>query len=69
MSAQEWAVNLGIFITLASFCTAMLRFYVRAILYQLLPNSGNSLRDRIDRIEDRQSHIYDLLLEQAVKSK
>ncbi len=69
MSAQEWAANLGIFITLATICTAMLRFYVRAILYQLLPNSGNSLRDRIDRIEDRQSHIYDLLLEQAVKSK
>ena len=69
MSAQEWAADIAIFISLAGFCTAILRFYVRAILYQLLPNSGNSLRDRIDRIEDRQSHIYDLLLEQANKSK
>ena len=69
MSAQEWAANLGIFITLATICTAMLRFYVRAILHELLPNSGNSLRDRIDRIEERQVHIFDLMIEQAGKSK
>jgi hypothetical protein len=69
VSAQEWAANLGIFITLATICTAMLRFYVRAILHELLPNSGNSLRDRIDRIEERQVHIFDLMIEQAGKSK
>ena len=68
MSAQEWAVDITVFIALAGFCTAILRFYIKAILYELMPNSGNSLRDRIDRIEDRQSHIYDLLLE-AAKSK
>ena len=68
MSAQEWAANLGIFVTLATICTAMLRFYVRAILHELMPNSDNSLRDRIDLIEQRQIHIYDLILE-ANKSK
>ena len=68
MSAQEWAANIGIFVTLATVCTAMLRFYVRAILHELMPNSGNSLRDRIDTIEQRQIHIYDLMLE-ANKSK
>ena len=68
MSAQEWAVNLGIFITLAGFCTTLLRFYIKAILHELMPNSGNSLRDRIDTIEQRQIHIYDLMLE-AAKSK
>lgn len=63
MSAQEWAANLGIFITLAGLCTAMLRFYIKAILHELVPNGGNSLRDRIDAIEARQAHIYDLILE------
>ncbi len=63
MSPAEWAANLGIFITLATFCTAMLRFYVKAILHELVPNGGNSLRDRIDQIEARQAHIYDLILE------
>ena len=63
MNRVEWAANLGIFVTLAGFCTALLRFYVRAILHELVPNGGNSLRDRIDKIEARQSHIYDLILE------
>lgn len=67
MSAQEWAVNLGIFITLAGFCTTILRFYIKAVLHELIPNGGNSLRDRIDKIEERQSHIYDLLLEASLK--
>lgn len=66
MSRQEWAANLGIFVTLASICTAMLRFYIKAILHELIPNSGNSLRDRIDIIETRQMHIHDLLLENAL---
>lgn len=63
MSPNEWAANIGIFVTLAGFCTAVLRFYVRAILHELVPNGGNSLRDRIDKIEARQAHIYDLILE------
>ena len=66
MSRQEWAANLGIFITLATICTAMLRFYIKAVLHELIPNSGNSLRDRIDIIEQRQLHIHDLLLENAL---
>ncbi len=66
MTRQEWAANLGIFITLATVCTAMLRFYIKAILHELIPNSGNSLRDRIDVIEQRQLHIHDLLLENAL---
>jgi len=66
VTRQEWAANLGIFITLATVCTAMLRFYVKAILHELIPNSGNSLRDRIDVIEQRQLHIHDLLLENAL---
>ena len=67
MSAQEWATDITVFVLLAGFCTSILRFYIKAILHQLLPNSGNSLRDRIDRIENRQGHIYDLVLELAAK--
>ena len=49
------------------FSTALLRFYIKAILHELMPNSGNSLRDRIDVIEQRQMHIHDLLVEAAIK--
>jgi len=66
MSAQEWMADIGIFVALAGFCTAILRFYIKAILHELMPDSGNSLRDRIDVIEQRQMHIHDLLLEAAL---
>ena len=67
MSAQEWATDITVFVLLAGFCTGILRFYIKAILHQLIPNSGNSLRDRIDVIEQRQMHIHDLLLESVLK--
>ena len=67
MKASEWAADITIFVALAGFCTAILRFYIKAILHELLPNSGNSMRDRIDAIEARQSHIYDLMLEANLK--
>ena len=63
MSAAEWGTNITLFVLLAGFCTAILRFYIKAILHELVPNGGNSLRDRIDAIENRQAHIYDLILE------
>ena len=63
MSAAEWATDITLFVLLAGFCTAVLRFYIKAILRELVPNGGNSLRDRIDAIESRQAHIYDLILE------
>jgi hypothetical protein len=67
MSAQEWATDITVFVLLAGFCTGILRFYIKAILHELIPNSGNSLRDRIDVIEQRQMHIHDLLLESVLK--
>lgn len=67
MSAQEWATDITVFVLLAGFCTGILRFYIKAILHELIPNSGNSLRDRIDVIEQRQMHIHDLLLESFLK--
>lgn len=63
MSAAEWATDITLFVLLAGFCTAILRFYIKAILRELVPNGGNSLRDRIDAIESRQDRIYDLILE------
>lgn len=67
MTAQVWAADIAIFISVMGFSTALLRFYIKAILHELMPNSGNSLRDRIDVIEQRQMHIHDLLVEAAIK--
>jgi len=67
VSRAEWTTDITVFVLLAGFCTTVLRFYIKAILHELVPNGGDSLRDRIDVIERRQAHIYDLILEANLK--
>lgn len=63
MTVSEWTAVLAVFFTFLTLCAAMLRFYVKAILREFSPNGGNTLRDRINKIEERQLHIYELLAE------
>jgi hypothetical protein len=39
-----------------------MRFIVKAILTELRPNGGASLKDQVNRIEARLDHVYTLLL-------
>ncbi len=41
---------------------SMMKFTMKAILSELRPNSGNSLKDQVNRIEARLDHVYTLLL-------
>ena len=67
MSVSEWAAVLAVFFTFVTLCAGLLRFYVNAILREFSPNGGNSLRDRINKIEERQIHIYELLADMSKK--
>lgn len=42
---------------------AAIRFLVKHYLYELKPNSGSSMNDRIARLENRLDEIYKFLLE------
>ena len=68
MTVGEWTGVLAVFFTAVTLCAAMLRFYVKAILREFQPNHGNSLRDRINKIEDRQIHIFELLADTHEKA-
>ena len=65
MEAQAWmAIILGV-IAILSALYAALRYLVKAILAELLPdnNGGHNLRGRVDRIEVKVDRIYELLIE------
>ena len=65
MQAQAWvALILGVMAILSALYAA-LRYLVKAILAELLPdnNGGHNLRGRVDRIEVKVDRIYELLLE------
>jgi hypothetical protein len=54
----------GFVIVLLTAIFSSMRFMVKSIMRELLPNGGNSLRDQVSRIEQR---LDQLLLEIALK--
>jgi hypothetical protein len=69
VTATEWA-GLGVALaTLISSFYFTLKYMVKSIMTELLPNSGNSMRDQISRIENRLDNLYLLLGGNGLKSK
>jgi hypothetical protein len=64
MSVGEWMAVGGFVIVLLTAIFSSMRFMVKSIMRELLPNGGNSMRDQISRIESR---LDQLLLEIALK--
>ena len=63
MTPSEWAAVGGVVLsTLAAVYSAM-RFMVKAILRELQPNGGSSLKDQVNRIESRVDALYVRLME------
>jgi hypothetical protein len=62
MTLVEWtAVSIAIIGILTAVFSSM-RFIIKSIMKELLPNGGQSLRDQVNRIEGRLDALYDLLL-------
>lgn len=65
MDAQAWVALVVGLLAILSALYGGLRYLVRSILAQLLPdnNGGHNLRGRVDRIEDKVDRIYEMLIE------
>jgi hypothetical protein len=62
MTPSDWAaLAVSVFTIIAGF-TAAVRWLVKHYLSELRPNSGSSLRDSVDRLEERVDKIYEMLL-------
>jgi hypothetical protein len=60
--ASEWiALILGLIAILGAIYSGI-RFLVRSIMRELLPNGGTSLRDQVNRIETRLDTLVTTLL-------
>jgi hypothetical protein len=66
MSVQEWAAVIGLVLTILTAVYSSMRFMVKSIMRELTPNSGNSLKDQVSRIEQR---LDQLILELAFQPK
>lgn len=61
MTPVDWAALAVSVATIVGAFTAAVRWLVKHYLSELRPNSGSSLRDSVDRLEERVDRIYEML--------
>jgi H+/Cl- antiporter ClcA len=67
MSANEWAGLAVATFTLVGGVVAGVRFLVKHFLYELKPNGGSSMKDKVNRLEEKVDLLTDLVKEMIGK--
>ena len=63
MTVGEWAAVGGFVIAILTAVYSSMRFMIKAIMRELTPNGGTSLKDQVNRIESRVDALYVRLME------
>ena len=66
MTIGEWTAVIGLVLAILTAVYSAMRFMIKAIMRELTPNGGNSLKDQVSRIEKR---LDELILELAFQAK
>jgi hypothetical protein len=64
VSIGEWTAVGGFVIAILAAVYSSMRIIIRAVMSELAPNSGSSMKDQISRIEARLDYLYTQLIEQ-----
>ena len=62
MTPNEWAAFIGCVVAILTAVYSAMRFMIKSVMRELLPNTGNSLKDQVNRIEQRLDSLMDKLL-------
>jgi hypothetical protein len=63
MSLQDWSALTLTILTIITIVAGGMRWLVKHYLNELKPNSGSSLKDSVNRLEEKTDKLFDLLLE------
>jgi hypothetical protein len=63
MSAQDWAAFTVAMMTIAAGFAGATKWLVKHYLAELKPNGGGSVKDQVNRLEERVDQIYLILCE------
>ena len=63
MTPNEWAAVGGLVLSILAAVYSAMRFIIRALMRELTPNGGSSLKDQVNRIEARLDALYMKLME------
>jgi hypothetical protein len=67
MSAQDWAAFTVAMMTITAGFAGFVKWLVRHYLSELKPNGGGSVKDQVNRLEQRVDQIYLILCEKESK--
>ena len=62
MSIQQWAGLIVSIISIATAFLAIIRWVVKHYLYELRPNGGDSIKDQVNRLENKVDNLYQILI-------
>jgi hypothetical protein len=63
MSAQDWAAFAVAVTTLVGTLTVGVRHLVKHYLSELRPNGGSSVKDQVNRLEQKVDTLYQILIQ------
>lgn len=67
MTPEEWARIVVALITIFGAHAALVKFLTKHYLSELKPNGGNSLKDKVNQLEDKVDFLTDLVKEALKK--
>jgi hypothetical protein len=67
MTPQDYATVAVAVCTIIGGFAAAVRWLVKHYLNELKPNSGSSLRDSVNRLEQKVDNLYNILIERGIK--
>ena len=67
MTVANWASLIVAMIAIVTGFAGAIRWLVKHYLYELRPNGGGSVKDQVNRLEERVDQIYILLCEKDSK--
>ena len=63
MTVQDWAGLTLTILSIVALVAGGIKWLVKHYLSELKPNSGSSLKDSVNRIEEKTDKVFDLVLE------
>ena len=63
MTPNDWAALAVAITTLLGTLAIAVRHLVKHYLSELRPNSGSSLKDQVNRLEEKLNRLYELLIQ------
>ena len=67
MTAQDWAAFTVAMMTVTAGFAGFVKWLVKHYLSELKPNGGGSVKDQVNRLEERVDQIYLILCEKNSK--